>query len=180
MQGRRGRFARARAQSNRDSRRRSGAGLDGYDAQRMLRALAPVLALFLTSACGSVRFERAWDAAAEPAAASAGPERWQGEWRSDWNGHTGGLRCLMERVNEQHLHAWFLSSYARVLSFEHATLFHLTPRADGSFALSGAQDLGKLVGGVYRYEGSLEHATFHATYTAENGDHGVFEMQRVE
>lgn len=148
--------------------------------------LLPLLASLLAS-CGSVRFERAWDRAAAPVAARPAPageaplrERWEGEWRSDWNGHAGGLRCLMWRVDEHHVHAWFLSTYARILSFEHDTLFHLEPRGDGSFTLSGSQDLGELVGGVYTYSGQLDASSFHADYAAENGDHGVFELRRVE
>jgi len=150
---------------------------------------SPLLGATLTgllAACGSVRFERAWEAAAPaPARAPSAPEappreRWEGSWRSEWNGHEGGLRCLMWRVDEHHLHAWFLSTYARILSFEHDTLFHLEPRGDGAFTLSGSQDLGALVGGVYTYDGELDDRHFRATYSAENGDHGVFELTRVE
>ncbi len=140
----------------------------------------------LLAACGSVRFERAWDsAAAAPAQAPSASEpprreRWEGSWRSEWNGHEGGLRCLMWRVDEHHLQAWFLSTYARILSFEHDTLFHLEPRGDGAFTLSGSQDLGALVGGVYTYDDEPDPSRFRATYSAENGDHGVFELSRVE
>ena len=145
-----------------------------------MRTLALVPLLLLAS-CGSVRFERTWDASAAAVAGAEEPrERWEGGWRSDWNGHAGGLRGLLRRVDEHHVHIWFLSTYAAVLSFEHATLFHLAPAADGAFTLAGQQDLGALVGGVYRYEGTLDAAHFHAGYTAENGDHGVFEMTRVE
>lgn len=155
-----------------------------------MRALA--LAAFLgLASCGSVRFERAWEAAAAgvtgagvegAALAEAEParERWEGRWSSDWNGHSGGLRGLLARVDEHHVHVWFLSTYASVLSFEHATLFHLEPGPEGAFVLSGSQDLGKLVGGVYRYEGTLDAREFRARYSAENGDHGVFELTRVE
>lgn len=141
-------------------------------------ALVPLL---LLASCGSVRFERAWGASAQVVAGAEEPrERWEGGWKSDWNGHSGGLRGLVRRVDEHHVHIWFLSTYAKVLSFEHATLFHLEPAADGAFTLAGQQDLGALVGGVYRYEGTLDATRFHAAYSAENGDHGVFEMTRVE
>jgi len=146
----------------------------------MLSRLRTAVLLALLAAggasCSSARFERAWEASAATEACT----RWEGEWRSAWNGHSGGLRGLLERCGEQHVHIWFLSTYARILSFQHATHFHLTPQPDGSFVLAGAQDLGALVGGVYRYEGALDAQHFRATYTAENGDHGVFEMRRVE
>lgn len=141
-------------------------------------ALAPLLTL---AACSSVRFERAWDASAEAVAGADEPrERWEGGWKSDWNGHSGGLRGLLRRIDEHHIHVWFLSTYASVLSFEHATLFHLDPAAGGAFTLAGQQDLGALVGGVYHYEGTLDANHFRAAYSAGNGDHGVFEMTRVE
>lgn len=149
-----------------------------------MRRLAPLVTLLCAGlvACGSARFERAWERAAGPPTGDDEPrrERWEGSWRSTWNGHEGGLRALLWRVDEHHLHAWFLSTYARVLEFEHDTLFHLEPQADGSFTLSGAQDLGALVGGVYTYSGSVDTHSFRASYSAENGDHGVFELKRLE
>jgi hypothetical protein len=106
--------------------------------------------------------------------------RWKGEWRSEWNGHSGGLRCLMTREEEGRYRAWFYSTYAGVLWFQYETLFTVTDEDAGTQRFEGEQDLGSTIGGLYRYEGRVVHDEFRATYRAENGDHGVFEMHRVD
>lgn len=106
--------------------------------------------------------------------------RWKGEWRSEWNGHSGGLRCLMTRQGEGRYRAWFLSTYARILSFQHETEFQITAEEQGTLHFEGQQDLGQAIGGVYRYEGTIAGDDFRATFQAENGDHGLFEMRRVD
>ena len=144
--------------------------------------LALVLALcLLASGCGAIRFHRAWSSY-EPVAEATGMEgRWKGEWRSEWNGHSGGLRCLMTpREEEGCYRAWFFSTYAGILFFQYQTEFRLDGSGSGSLTFAGEQDLGKVVGGVYRYEGTIVADSFHATYRADNGDHGVFEMRRVD
>jgi hypothetical protein len=52
---------------------------------------------------------------------------------------------------------------------------HHTAGPDGT--ISGEQDLGKLFGGIYRYEGQSTPTTFKATYRCDI-DHGVFELAR--
>lgn len=127
-----------------------------------------------------MRFDRAWDAqAALPVPAQGMEGRWAGEWRSEWNGHSGSLRCLMTPAEEGGFRARFLARYARVFTFTYETLFVVTAEeADGQH-FEGQQDLGKLAGGLYRYAGTVSGDSFHATFQAENGDHGVFEMERV-
>lgn len=106
--------------------------------------------------------------------------RWKGEWRSEWNGHSGGLRCLMTGKDEERLRARFFSTYASLLFFTHEIVFHVVGEQDSVLHFEGEQDLGLAFGGVYRYEGTVAGDSFRANYTAENGDHGVFEMQRVD
>src|SRR5688572_13678221 len=137
------------------------------------------LALLLSS-CGAIRFQRAWSShprGDEPGGMSG---RWAGTWRSEQNGHSGGLRCLMTRQDEQHYRADFFSTYAAILYFRHETLFRVVDRRDGTLRFEGEQDLGKAIGGVYRYEGAVQGDAFRATFRAENGDHGVFELRRVD
>ncbi len=145
----------------------------------MQRFLLGVAFVLLLSGCGAMRFNRAWSSF--PAGGGAGMEgRWKGEWKSEWNGHSGGLRCLVRREDEGRYLAWFFSTYARVLFFQYETVFQVTAEEDGTLRFVGEQDLGEMVGGVYRYEGTVGGDLFHAIFRAENGDHGVFEMQRVE
>ena len=106
--------------------------------------------------------------------------RWKGEWRSEWNGHSGGLRCLLRPKEDGRYSAWFYSTYALILFFQYETEFQVATEEDGTQLFVGEQDLGQMVGGVYRYEGTVVGDQFQATFQAENGDHGVFEMRRVE
>jgi hypothetical protein len=150
---------------------------------RVLRAIVLGLAT-LVAGCGAVRFQRAWSgyeptASVAPVASIEG--RWRGEWRSAFNGHSGGLRCLLTSAADPgRARAWFYSTYARILFFQYQTELALTPEADGRVFFAGEQDLGQAVGGVYRYDGVVDGDRFHAHFRAENGDHGVFEMTRVE
>lgn len=144
------------------------------------RLLLGVVLALLVPGCGAIGFQRAW-ASFEPAAEGVGMEgRWKGEWRSEWNGHSGGLRCLMTRTDETSYLARFYSTYAALLYFRHETLFHVLKEEAGTLSFEGEQDLGRTIGGVYRYAGTVAEDTFRATYQAENGDHGVFEMKRVD
>lgn len=136
--------------------------------------------LLLASSCGAFRFNSAWSDF-QPAEGGRGMEgRWKGEWRSEWNGHSGGLRCLMTPQDEGHYLAWFFSTYAGIFFFQYETVFRVRAGGHGTLGFEGEQDLGKMVGGVYRYEGTVVEDSFQATFRAENGDHGVMEMRRVD
>jgi len=143
------------------------------------RLLAGTLLALLASGCGAIGFQRAWAAFDAPAEPDGMQGRWAGEWRSAWNGHSGGLRCLLTRADELHYRADFYSTYASLLYFRYQTVFHVLATDDGTLRFRGQQDLGSLAGGLYRYEGTVTGDQFAATFEAENGDHGVFEMQRV-
>jgi hypothetical protein len=152
----------------------------------MLLRIATGLALAtLLAGCGAVRFQRAWsgyEPAASVTALTPLEGRWRGEWRSAFNGHSGGLRCLLTSAEADpgRMRAWFYSTYARILFFQYQTDLAVTPEPDGRISFAGEQDLGQAVGGLYRYDGVVDGDRFHAHFRAENGDHGVFEMTRVE
>ncbi|MAB80362.1 MAG: hypothetical protein CMJ89_13495 [Planctomycetes bacterium] len=144
--------------------------------RRLVRVLG--LLLFL-SGCGTFKYNRAWSRF-EAAPQSAGFEgRWKGEWKSDWNGHSGKLRCMVSLEEENRYLAWFHSTYG-IFSFRHKVIFTLTEESDDQLQFEGEEDLGKMVGGVYRYRGTVSGDAFGATYAADNGDHGVFDMTRVD
>jgi hypothetical protein len=144
----------------------------------MPRVLIASLAAFLTS-CGAIRFQRAWSGYEAKAEVRDMQGRWKGEWRSEWNGHSGNLRCLVTREEGERYRAWFYSTYAGIFFFQYETILAVTDEETGTQRFEGQQDLGESVGGVYHYEGRVVHDEFRSTYRAENGDHGVFEMQRV-
>jgi hypothetical protein len=153
---------------------------------RVLRRIASSVVLAtLVAGCGAVRFQRAWsgyEPAANVTALTPLEGRWRGEWRSAFNGHSGGLRCLLTsaEADPDRVRAWFYSTYARILFFQYQTDLAVTRAADGRLHFEGEQDLGDAVGGVYRYDGVVDGDRFHAHFRAENGDHGVFEMTRVD
>ena len=145
--------------------------------KRVLAILLCASVALLASGCGAVRFHHAWSSFA--GATGPGLEgRWKGEWQSDWNGHSGGLRCLATRQDDGRYRAWFYSTYASLLFFQYEMVLQVTGAEGATLCFAGEQDLGAAVGGLYRYEGTVAGERFHATYRAENGDHGKFEMRR--
>lgn len=149
-------------------------------ARSSLVAFAVCVALAVSS-CGTLAYNRAWERFEPVGQGDPMEGRWKGEWRSEENGHSGGLRCMMTREADGAYHARFHSTYAWIFSFRHDTRFHVVGEAEeGGLRFEGAEDLGKTFGGVYRYEGTVAESAFHARYEAENGDHGVFEMRRVD
>ena len=147
--------------------------------RRFLRGLLLAAVLLPAPSCGTFFYNRAWERFEPTGTGGALEGRWEGGWRSEWNGHSGGLRGLMTHEGGDAYLASFHSTYARVLFFRHETLFRVTEESDGTQRFEGAQDLGQLVGGVYRYEGRVAGDAFEAHFEADNGDHGIFEMRRV-
>jgi hypothetical protein len=146
-------------------------------ARNILRARAWIMIIALPLLAGCSSFGRDWKAAArDPVSAGSIEGRWEGTWRSDSNGHRGRLRCILTQQNESVLRARFHAKYAGVLSFGYTAPLTVTNVA-GIWRFTGEADLGKLAGGVYRYDGTASPTNFHSTYRAKS-DHGVFEMTR--
>jgi len=141
-----------------------------------LPVLAAALALLCLTGCST--FNRDWKRAAKtPAPAGDLAGRWEGRWLSDANGHSGELRCLLTRVDETNCRARFRATYKRVLHFSYTVPLQVQPHFDG-WEFSGQENLGKLAGGVYYYEGRANLTNFVSTYRCQY-DHGTFELQRV-
>lgn len=102
--------------------------------------------------------------------------RWEGHWLSDVNGHNGKLLCIVSRQETGDYSAWFKATYKKVLKFSYTVPLIVDP-LDTGWKFSGHEDLGKLAGGVYHYEGTATATNFHSTYRSKY-DHGVFEMTR--
>ena len=129
--------------------------------------------------CGCSTFNRDWkEAARQPLAPDSIEGRWEGKWLSDANGHTGKLRCLLSRESDSRYSARFRATYWKVFRFSYTVPLRFEQR-DGLWQFTGEENLGKLAGGVYHYEGRVALTNFSATYRSQY-DHGTFQMRRPE
>jgi hypothetical protein len=112
---------------------------------------------FLLCACamflaGCSTFEREWRGAATEPAADPFSGQWEGRWTSAKHKGSGGrLRAVITPVDARHNRApfkadWLAFSSAYVLTLE-------AQRRSRTLRFRGEHDLGKLFGGIYRYEG---------------------------
>lgn len=149
--------------------------LAGLISRCLLIALASGLLPLLVCGCSS--FNREWKKAASlpfPTDSMEGP--WEGRWSSDVNGHNGKLLCIVSQNKTGDYSAWFKATYQKVLKFSYTVSLTVESENDG-WRFSGEEDLGKLAGGVYHYEGTASGTNFHSTYRSKY-DQGVFEMNR--
>ncbi len=140
----------------------------------LVRGLA-LAGLVLLSGCST--FNRDWQASATSLTPTNSIEgRWEGKWLSDHNGHGGGLRALVRKLDSGQYEARFHATYATVLSF--TSTVNLDVRTEGGLQqFSGSADLGKAAGGLYHYEGRASETNFFSTYKCPS-DHGTFQMTR--
>jgi hypothetical protein len=144
-----------------------------------LKALLPLLALTLSSC--SIGFHRDWKTAAK---VSSPPQdlsgAWTGTWRSEGTGHEGKLKAIATPVpsttGPQVYTFRYHATWAKLLSGGY-TARHEVKHKGKDFLISGEQDLGKLLGGIYHYEGKATAEEFKASYKCDF-DHGFFEMKR--
>lgn len=151
-------------------------------ACRSPRCLLALLALVLlaSSGCSALSgFRRDWNS---PCCCAAGGEDltgcWEGCWESHCTRHNGKLQAIITKVDDSHYCARFHGTFFKFLPFEYSMLLSAQPDGD-RFLLSGQKDLGKLAGGMYRYEGHATANEFLANYSSCK-DRGVFVMTRRE
>ena len=128
--------------------------------------------------CGCSKFESQWRSPAMLHASDGGDPlegRWKGSWKST-SGHSGGLRAIITKVDDDTYHASFRASYALMLKFEYAFDMEVEKREDGAH-FTGSADLGKMAGGAYHYDGHADGKRFYSTYRAAS-DHGHFNLAR--
>ena len=129
----------------------------------------------LTGCCG---FNRDWKRAGlAPQTTNGIAGRWDGFWLSDRNGHNGRLRCLISPSTNDLYTARYHARYWKILTFSYTVPLKVQ-RSNDLFHFSGEANLGNLVGGVYRYTGSVAGTNFHSSYDSKY-DHGYFRMNRV-
>ena len=88
----------------------------------------------------------------------------------------GRLRCVFTAEAENRYRAHF---NARWLVFSSSYVAQFTTERRGrELHFRGAQDLGVLFGGVYRYAGRVTSTRFISSYDSRY-DRGTFDMQRI-
>ena len=150
----------------------------------MNRALYPtcvaVIFASLSLLCGCSTFEHDWEAAAsaKPIGRADMTGRWQGTWASEADTHTGGLRCLITRLDDTTYHARYAATFWGIFHFSYE--MDLTAKQLPDHVIfEGEADLGAMAGGVYHYEGHADAENYEATYRC-SVDHGKFTMKRPE
>jgi len=83
----------------------------------------------------------------------------------------------MYRFDDHTYEARFKATYWKIFRVGYDVALLVERKPDGSFRLSGENDLGWWGGGVYHYEGDVSSTNFAATYRSRY-DHGTFQMQR--
>lgn len=133
--------------------------------------------LLLATLTGCSSFNRDWKkAAVSPTGNIQG--RWEGTWNSQANGHSGKLRCLLERLSEDSYRARFDSTYKKILHFKSTVVLNGSVTND-IFHFNGEAKLPWWAGGIYDYEGKVSATDFFSTYKCKY-DHGTFQMTRPE
>lgn len=145
-----------------------------------MRAIRLFVCLGVAAAfTGCSSFHKEWKAATRqpiPQNSIEGP--WAGEWRSDANGHHGSLRCVVTKKSDSTYRAHYRAHFMKVFRYTYAATLHGTEE-NGMVRLQGEADLGKLAGGVYKYEGTATPTDLHSTYASKH-DHGNYQMQRQQ
>jgi hypothetical protein len=132
------------------------------------------------AATGCSTFNSDWKrASATTATAHDIDGRWEGSWLSDRNGHHGGLRCLVSRLDDRSYRARFKATYWKFLRFSYTVNLQATREPSGLFNFQGEANLGWWGGGVYHYDGHATPTNFFSTYRSKY-DHGTFRMARPE
>jgi hypothetical protein len=142
------------------------------------------LPLFLLAATGCSTFNSEWrQAAKQPAPANDITGRWEGRWVSKSSGHENKMRALIAKMDTNHYDVKFRAAYKFetfkfiTAHFGYTVRMETRPSTNEDVAFHGSEDLGKLAGGVYTYEGHANATNFFSTYKSKY-DRGVFEMRR--
>lgn len=93
------------------------------------------------------------------------------------------MRALIAKMDTNHYDVKFRAAYKFetfkfiTAHFGYTVRMETRPSTNEDVAFHGSEDLGKLAGGVYTYEGHANATNFFSTYKSKY-DRGVFEMRR--
>jgi hypothetical protein len=130
------------------------------------------------AAGGCSKFESDWRSKAvqQPLEGDDLAGRWKGSWKSQKSGHSGSLRCIVTKLGEDTYKARFDASWALLMRFGYE--MKLTPdRRDDVSYVSGEENIGDNLGGVYEYDGRADGKVFRCNYRTKM-DYGYFRLTR--
>ena len=145
-----------------------------------MRVFGALIALALVSQTGCSAlsgFHRDWRSGCCCASQGDITGCWDGCWESRCTGHHGKVRAIITRCDDTHYRARFHGTFFKVIPFGYEMTLTAVPQ-EGQYVLSGQKNLGKLAGGVYRFQGHATDSEFYADYTSDN-DRGTFIMSRA-
>lgn len=136
--------------------------------------------LFGWTVTGCRSFHREWQQARhQPAPTDDLTGAWEGTWQNQNNTHQDRMRAVLTRTSPDTYQASFFAWYKRVLTFSYCTELRVERRDGATVFFHGASDLGKLAGGIYRYEGHATPFQYFSTYDSKY-DVGTFTLHRPE
>lgn len=136
---------------------------------------AIVAVAILLTGCSS--FNREWRAAGrEPVPSEGISGQWIGTWQNTNNTHSDTMRAVLKDSGNGTYQAHFHARYKRIFSFAY-TVELAGRRETDRFRFHGESDLGKMAGGVYRYNGWASGTNFFSTYDSKY-DVGTFTLHR--
>jgi hypothetical protein len=140
-----------------------------------MKILGIVAMGLLLTGCSS--FHKEWSTALKtPPPANSIEGAWAGDWRSDKNGHHGSLKCVVTKNADATYRAHFRAHYMKILRYTYVATLNGS-ESNGVVNLKGESNLGKLAGGVYKYEGTATPTEFKSNYESKY-DSGSYEMGR--
>ncbi len=146
--------------------------------KRLVQVLLSSAAMALAS-CATPGFDRAWKqsmAAPIPKNDVTGP--WTGEWISAANGHSGQLRCLVERKDEDTLSFRYWATWAGWMKASFRMEGDVKRRPDGRYDLEGTKKM--FPWGTYAQEGVLAPDRLQSSFRSERSNLGTFQLERPE
>ena len=133
------------------------------------------VAAFCATGCSS--FHREWEEALKkpvPPDRITGP--WTGTWQNQNNTHGNALRAVVTELEPDTYRAFFHARYLKIFTYSYSVKLSGRPEGD-SVILTGEEDLGKLAGGVYKYNGHANPTNFFCDYESKYNT-GTFTLQR--
>lgn len=144
--------------------------------RRIGRVVGMMLVMSFVSGCSTL-YNSKWKQAGQETNPTVEVHRlWEGTWTSDVNQHQGRLRCIVSEPSAGQFDLHFWATWSVFAGAYHVSA--TVESTESGYAFSGEKNLGKLAGGIYRFEGTIEGEAFESRYMS-NKDQGRFSLTRA-